>query len=1112
MISGRKILAYALAALALCAGPAAAVITPSINYQGFLLSKVTNLPVDTPQDLRFYIYSVPTGGAPLFTEARSKVRVSKGRYDVEIGSVTPGGIPGTIFMDYNALWLEVQVDASGAGAFEPMTPRVKLQASPYSFNSLYASTASAATSNFRADVIGALPQTTYGAITISTNLFVQGGISVGSISPGQKLSVAGVVESTGNWPACATAPDYTCGFKFPDGSVQVKAAALTMWDVMGINLYTINEGNTNVGGGLTVPSARLHISSAAGDSGPLLLVSTGTGNSGQSQLFMVNGNGQVYGNSFYGDGSTLGGVVRKAGDTMTGQLTLAATSSFTVLSAAGASAARVRFAPGVEISSAAQGPSFRGGIAFSSHVYLMPGATIYGDGSGLTNLITQDYTKVLKAGDTMTGSLTMQNSSITITGGAFGVTGSTFSIFGGSVAVGGFSYPVRLAVTGGIQATSSITALAGMYAASFNSPAGHGTFQGISVASGTYWAYGPTQYSILAATSIVVSGGYVQAPFFVGDGSRLSAVQGNDASRVLKAGDTMTGNLTISGSSITIAPAASHQLGLAVGRADSIEYAFAVSTGGNVGVQVNDPTAPLDVKERVLVSNIGGGPAHLDISTLFGPTYLRWSEGVASNQGVLGFPTSSGDFLYSAGGTVPGIDGQEVFRIKADSGGANWRYGIGTNSPAERFHVAVNMLVSTNAATNPIFFVSTATNRVGIRTLSPSHALEVNGGIHAVSSITAQAGFYGSGIGLTGIPAGALPQTLHVGSITAVAGGAYDGVVFSTTVYASSKLSVGSDAGGAPFDPSAGVAMHVRGPVRLDQQGGESVKLEFFPNFGGDSYMTWTDAFVGASAAMGVEGATHDMLYRRADSNLQAGSGGDTPDLEVFRIKYGGQFTVGAAGSSYVSPEPFRVLTNMAVGAAGVTQALFVSTMATGGFYGSVGISTGIAKERFHVASSMLVGGDRAAAVLFVSTRTGNVGVGTGYPQANLDVAGFAQFQSSLTVNGAGLSGTQTAFAVLGSTLIVRNDGRVGVGVPAPQSTLDVNGSARFGSGAARSTFTAEGYWQPRSMTTLELGAAAPTAVGQVVYNATISDLCVSTGIAVGQWALVGSKGAGNCF
>ena len=203
----------ALSPLAMALTPLAAAIPQTVNYQGFLLSKITNLPVDTPQSLKFVLYGAAAGGTALFTESRCDVPVSKGRYEVEVGAVS-GGIPATVFINSSSLWLEIQVSPVCAGPYEAMSPRIHLQASPYAFNSLYASTASAATPVFFADTIGTFPQSTYGAVTISSNLFVMGGISVGNISPGQKLSVAGMVESKGDILTCVT--DQTCGFKFPD--------------------------------------------------------------------------------------------------------------------------------------------------------------------------------------------------------------------------------------------------------------------------------------------------------------------------------------------------------------------------------------------------------------------------------------------------------------------------------------------------------------------------------------------------------------------------------------------------------------------------------------------------------------------------------------------------------------------------------------------------------------------------------------------------------------------------------------------------------------------------------------------------------------------------------
>lgn len=60
----------------------------------------------------------------------------------------------------------------------------------------------------------------------------------------------------------------------------------------------------------------------------------------------------------------------------------------------------------------------------------------FGDGSALTNITATDNTKVAKAGDTMTGQLTLAGSTLTITGNAFSVGGSTLAVANGKVGIG----------------------------------------------------------------------------------------------------------------------------------------------------------------------------------------------------------------------------------------------------------------------------------------------------------------------------------------------------------------------------------------------------------------------------------------------------------------------------------------------------------------------------------------------------------------------------------------------------------------------------------------------------------------------------------------------------
>ena len=146
-------------------------ITQTINYQGFLTDKATGLPVDSPKDMRLIIYDSATGGTSRFTETRcaggdGPVTLYKGRYEVQIGSKTAGGIPASVFTDYPALWLEVQISpAGGCAGFESLLPRVRLQAAPYAFNALTASTATANVLRSGDSMSG--PATVYSTATIT---------------------------------------------------------------------------------------------------------------------------------------------------------------------------------------------------------------------------------------------------------------------------------------------------------------------------------------------------------------------------------------------------------------------------------------------------------------------------------------------------------------------------------------------------------------------------------------------------------------------------------------------------------------------------------------------------------------------------------------------------------------------------------------------------------------------------------------------------------------------------------------------------------------------------------------------------------------------------------
>lgn len=1104
--------ALAVSLGAALAADAAAVITRSFNYQGFLLNKETNQPVDGSKHVRFLIYPAATGGSPLFTETVCDVPMSKGRYEVEVGSNTPGGITPDIFISNQSLWMQVEIapTSSCSGSFDPLSPRVRLQAAPFAFNSLYASTSSAATSLFSADVIGALPVTSNGAITISTNLFVQGGISVGSISPGQQLSVSGLVESQGV-AGCDVGPDYTCGFKFPDGSVQVRAAAETKWELNGNDMYNITTGNIGISEPL--PRARLHISSGIGEPGDLVLISTGT-----SDLVRINGEGRVYANYFHGDGSNLTGAtaenllrVLKAGDTMTGPLTLSGSSSMTVVNTNNALAyslavttdpARLAYhlavttsglvgigtiTPAARLDVAARGAASdvyaqiwrdNAGVIVGSmsSTGVMKANFFQGDGSGLNNVFSTDPTRVLKAGDTMIGQLTLSGSSLTVTGSA------ALATSGGEwLSVGASTAAHKVYIDGGMLVVSSVTADGGFFGSSVT-VSGTVYAETVDASSGVFTAFGASKYSIETASGIKVNYGVVDAPLFRGSGAALSNVLGTDSTKLLKAGDTMTGNLRVQGSSVSVfsyGNTFAYALTVATVTAPS-SYALAVTTQGRVGVGVLSPSYNFHVLSNIgltvsdtnddarIILRTGGG----------GGGYISWDDAATPGKGILGMAPGVRDLVYRAAATNM-VNGTEIFRIR-ESG----NFGIGTAGPSERFHVATNMLVST-AAVSPILYVSTTTGMVGVGTRTPStHKLVVDGDMVVVSSLTVQDGIHGTiygvisstelyvngeaGIGVATplarlhvVEAGDENYTMIVGSNNAF------GIDYDMVVTTQGRVGIGLN------DPLA--KLHVSQGIIIGSNLDTVASLQLNP-VGGDSYIYFSDQAQPQKAAMGTPGGQTDFLFLAgAASNFTGGT-------EVYRIKKTGQFGIHSA-----APE--------------------------------VGL---------HIGANTLISTTAVTPILYASTNTARIGVGTRSPSARLHLSSGTFYNDGA---GAGMTtlGNMTASAYYGdgstlsniitSTDVIVSDiaGKVAKGGDTMTGALTtpgltVNGAANFGDPATKSTFTAAGFWQPRAMTAAELALEAPGAPGLVVYNSTDFDLCVSTGAAAGDWARVGSGGSGACY
>ncbi len=114
-----------------------------------------------------------------------------------------------------------------------------------------------------------------------------GNVGIGTTTPGQKLTVAGTIESTSG------------GFKFPDGTTQ-SSAATSLWAANATNIYNTNSGN--VGIGTTNPGQKLEVN------GNIKVDGAGIYNSSGYQLIETNqtdwtrwnqGGGSTNGNAMY---------------------------------------------------------------------------------------------------------------------------------------------------------------------------------------------------------------------------------------------------------------------------------------------------------------------------------------------------------------------------------------------------------------------------------------------------------------------------------------------------------------------------------------------------------------------------------------------------------------------------------------------------------------------------------------------------------------------------------------------------------------------------------------------------------------------------------------------
>lgn len=124
---------------------AGAQIPQLIRYQGTLVD-ANNVPLEGSVTLTFRLYDVATGGTAVWSETQTAIPVSRGVFNVLLGSVTTLALP--FDKDY---WLSTQVNTDAE-----MSPRQQLTSVPYAYRAKVAEQLAEQPAGFAVDTTGTL--------------------------------------------------------------------------------------------------------------------------------------------------------------------------------------------------------------------------------------------------------------------------------------------------------------------------------------------------------------------------------------------------------------------------------------------------------------------------------------------------------------------------------------------------------------------------------------------------------------------------------------------------------------------------------------------------------------------------------------------------------------------------------------------------------------------------------------------------------------------------------------------------------------------------------------------------------------------------------------------
>ena len=135
MIKAKNLLTLMLTFLLIVASVSVQADVPQvINYQGRLTDGAGDPVIDGLHLLKFRLYNFSSGGTTLWNSEYRAIQVTDGFFSYLIGDTIP--IPNTVFANYDAVWLGLQV-----GADPEMSPRTRIATVGYAYRALHSDSA-----------------------------------------------------------------------------------------------------------------------------------------------------------------------------------------------------------------------------------------------------------------------------------------------------------------------------------------------------------------------------------------------------------------------------------------------------------------------------------------------------------------------------------------------------------------------------------------------------------------------------------------------------------------------------------------------------------------------------------------------------------------------------------------------------------------------------------------------------------------------------------------------------------------------------------------------------------------------------------------------------------